>query len=130
MSGLTTYEANRLLDIQLGNGTPATVYAGLCTGVAANGTITGEPSGNNYARVPLTNNSTNFPAASAGAKSNGTLVNFNVPSGSWGTLTTFFISDAASGNTNTKDFCTIPTITPGNGDTVKINIGGSNFTLG
>jgi hypothetical protein len=130
MSGITTYEENRLLDIMLGNGTPATVYVGLCTGVAANGTITGEPSGNNYARIALTNNATNFPAASAGSKSNGTQINFNVPSGSWGTLTTFFVSDSASGNTNTKEYCTITTITPGNGDTVKIVIGGTAFTLG
>lgn len=129
MSGICTYEENRLLDIAFGNGTPATLYVGLCTGVSAAGVISGEPSGNNYARVPLTNNSTNFPAASSGSKSNGTLISFNVPSGSWGTLTYAFISDAASGNTNTKWFGAITSISPVSGDTVKINIGGAVIAL-
>ena len=38
---LCTYEDNKLLDICLGNGTPATVYVGLCTGVTAGGVVSG-----------------------------------------------------------------------------------------
>ena len=126
---LCTYEDNKLLDICLGNGTPATVYVGLCTGVTAGGVVSGEPSTNNYARVAVTNNATNFPAASAGSKSNGTAINFPTPSGAWGSLTTIFVSESSSGNTNTIGYATISTITPGNGDTVKVNIGGLTVTL-
>jgi len=91
--------------------------------------ISGEPSTNNYARVAVTNNSTNWPAASGESKSNGTAINFPTPSGTWGTLTYFFISDSASGNTNTMGYGTITSITPGSGDTVKFNIGGLTVTL-
>lgn len=51
------------------------MYVGLCTDVAEDGTITGEPSGSSYARVAVTNNATNFPAASGGSKANGATIN-------------------------------------------------------
>src|SRR5690606_1282100 len=58
-----------------------------------------EPSGNGYARVAVTNNSTNWPAASNGAKSNANAITFPQATGSWGTVTHFGIFDAAtSGN--------------------------------
>ena len=46
----------------------------------------------------MTNNATNFPAASGGAKSNGVAINFPTPgSGGWGTVTHFGIGSTASG---------------------------------
>ena len=67
----------------------ATVYVGLKVGAS-------EVSGGSYARVAVTNNATNWPAAASGSKSNGTVVSFVTPTGDWGTVDGFFISDAAS----------------------------------
>lgn len=98
---------------------PATLYVGLATSVADTGEVTGEPSGQNYARVAFTNNVQNFPAASLGAK----FVNINIifppATGSWGTPTVAFISDQATGNTNTLLWGTISNSRAiGAGDTV------------
>jgi hypothetical protein len=47
----------------------------------------------------VTNNGTNWPAASGGAKSNGAAITFPQATASWGTVTHFGILDAAtSGN--------------------------------
>lgn len=78
---------------------PATVYIGLFTaspGEAGPGT---EVTGGSYARVAVTNNTTNWPAAAGGAKSNGTDIVFPTATGAWGTVTSFGIFDAStSGN--------------------------------
>jgi hypothetical protein len=114
-----------------GNTVPATLYLGVCTGITEAGVITGEPTGANYSRVSITNNSTNFPAASGGSKANGVAFTFPEASGSWGaSLTKFFFSDSASGNTNTLAYgdLTVPK-TIGVGDTLKFNIGDLTFTL-
>lgn len=88
-----------LLDHVLGNSAysaPATVYVGLSTADPTDsGSGIAEPS-NGYARVAVTNNSTNWPAAASGAKANGTEIQFPEASGSWGTVTHWFISDASS----------------------------------
>lgn len=87
---------NQVLDSLLGSGSPATVYVGLFTvdtNDAGGGT---EVSGNNYSRVAVTNNATNWPASSGGAKSNGTAITFATPSGSWGTVVAMGIFDASS----------------------------------
>jgi len=101
MGSFADYLENALLDHAFGGGDftrPATVYVGLSTSTItdAGGNIT-EPSGNAYARVAVTNNSTNFPSASGGAKANGAAITFPAATGSWGTVTDFFISDASSG---------------------------------
>lgn len=82
-----------LADSQFGAGAqgsfaPATWYLGTSTTTPADdGTGFTEPVGNNYARVAVTNNSTNFPAASTAdnvtTKINGAKVTFPVPSGPW-----------------------------------------------
>lgn len=100
MGSFADYLENKILDHIFGGGDftrPATVYIGLSTTTVtdAGGNIT-EPSGNGYARVAVTNNATNFPAASGGSKSNGTTVAFPQASGNWITVTDFFISDASS----------------------------------
>ncbi|MBN9393105.1 MAG: hypothetical protein J0I20_34045 [Chloroflexi bacterium] len=66
---------NTVLDTALGNGSPASLYWALVQEFTGDGTFT-EASGGSYARVAQTNNSTNFPAASGGSKSNGTTVTF------------------------------------------------------
>lgn len=95
------YLENKALDYIFSNtafSPAATLYMGLSTTTIADaGTGITEPVGNAYARVAITNNAANFPAAVAGAKSNGADVNFPTPTGAWGTVTDFFLSDAASG---------------------------------
>lgn len=105
-SGFCTYLKNALIGQLHGAAwtQPTTVYVGLCTSVSAAGVITGEPSGNGYTRVAVANTSTTV----WGSPSSGTISNVNgsikfpqcITSG-WGTVTTFFVSDASSGNTNT-----------------------------
>lgn len=82
---------------------PATYYVGLSTTTpTSTGANFTEPGGSNYARVAVTNNTTNFPASTAANptnKSNGTEIAFPTPSGSWGTPTHFGLFTAASGGT-------------------------------
>lgn len=93
--------ANQLLDLAFSKATnnfPATLYVGLSTTTPTNtgGSVT-EPAGGSYARVAVTNNSTNFPAATARSKSNGTDIVFPTATGSWGTITHFVMYDALTG---------------------------------
>jgi hypothetical protein len=81
---------------------PATVYLALLTdsNTAAQrdaGTVT-EVTGGAYARVAVTNNTTNFPAASGvtALKNLGVAFSFPAPTANWGTATAFAIYDAAT----------------------------------
>lgn len=77
---------------------PATVHVALYT-VTPNDAGTGgtEVTGGAYARVAVTNNATNWPAAAGGAKSNGVAVTFPQATADWGTVVAFAIWDAATG---------------------------------
>lgn len=94
---------NKILDLVLGAvayTAPTTVYIALFTDTNTAtqrdaGTVT-EVSGGSYARVAVTNNTTNWPAASAGSKSNGTAITFPTSTASWGTVTAFGIYDAST----------------------------------
>lgn len=97
------YGGNKLL-LLLFNGTAfpsvATHYFALGTGGASSG-VTGEHTiGNNgYTRAVVTNNPTNWPAASAGVKANGAAITWGAPSGAWASsvaLSHFAIMDASS----------------------------------
>ena len=97
------YLENKLLDLVWSNtaySIPDPLYVGLSTTTPSDdGTNITEPSGGAYARVSVAQNATNWPAASAGSKSNGTAITFPKATASWGTVTYFFFSDAAtSGN--------------------------------
>jgi hypothetical protein len=134
MGSKSDYLENALLDHVLGGGDytrPATVYIGLWTSAlddTSDGSTAGEVSGGSYARVAVTNNATNWPAAASGAKSNGTAITFPQASADWGTVTHFAILDAATlGNilywgalTNSK--------TIQNGDTAEFAIGDLDIT--
>lgn len=111
---------------------PVTIYVGLWTAAltdASTGSTAGEVSGGSYARVAVTNNATNFPAAAAGAKSNGTAVTFPTATASWGTVTYVGLLDAASaGNLLAwADLTTSKTVS--SGDTASFAIGDIDFTL-
>lgn len=133
MGSFADYLENRALDHFFGGAistAPVTLYVGLSTTTItdAGGNIT-EPSGNGYARVAVTNNSTNFPNASGGTKSNGTAINFPAASGAWGNCTDFFLSDASSGGNiyavGVLDVAKNVT----SGDTVSFPIGDLDITL-
>lgn len=75
---------------------PATLYFGLATAVSGAGAITGEPSGNNYSRKSITNDTNLWNAPSDGVMDNKAAITFATASGSWGTLDTFFIANHGS----------------------------------
>ncbi len=130
----TDYLENKVLDHVWGSvayAAPANLYVGLSTTAPADdgSNITEPPGANGYARVQTPNDLTNWPAASAGVKQNGTEVQFPTATGSWGTVTYFFISDAAvGGNIIGSGSLTTPK-TVDNGDTVSFAIGDLSITL-
>ncbi len=103
MGRLSDADSNNMLDTRFGgvaSNAPATYYVALSTTEPTNtgGNVT-EPVGGGYARVAVANNATNWPAASARSKSNGTPITFATPTGSWGTVTHYALYDAATGGT-------------------------------
>lgn len=106
--GATDTRERQLADSQFGGGattwSPATWFLGLSTTTPNDdGTGFAEPSGGAYARVSITNNTTNFPAASTTAgvttKSNGAKFTFPNPTGTWGQVTWWGMFTASSGGT-------------------------------
>jgi len=129
----SNYLENKLLDyaFSVAAFTPAaTLYIGLSTTtIADDGSNITEPTAMGYARVAITNNATNFPAASDGVKANGAAIAFAAATGDWGTITDFFISDAASGgNIYVAGALTTPKIVT-EGDTPNIAINGLGLSL-
>ncbi len=103
------YLKQKLLNLPLGGAAfsaPATVYFAAFTVSPTQKTDTAtEPTGNNYSRVSVTNNTTNFPTATLTGdgtryqKLNAAALNFPAPSGSWGNISAIGIYDAStSGN--------------------------------
>lgn len=77
---------------------PATLYVGLSTTACSDAATGTEVTGGSYARVAVTANSTNFagPTTNNGTVTNGGAVTFPAPTASWGTVTHWFIADAAT----------------------------------
>jgi hypothetical protein len=101
-SGKSAYLQNKILDGVLGGSAfslPSNVYVALST-VAWSASSTGssmtEVATGSYSRVAVTNNSTNWPTASGGSKSNGTIFTFPTASAGWGTILSVYIVDASS----------------------------------
>ncbi len=100
-SGFCTAWMNTILGLLFGAvgspyTAPATLYFGLATAVAADGTVTGEPTGNNYARKSITNDTSLWNTAANGALDNKIAITFPQASGLWGTLDTVFIANHGS----------------------------------
>jgi len=110
---------------------PVTTYIGLSTTTPtdAGGNITEPSGGAGYARVAKTNNVTNWPAAVGGLKENGTTVDFPTATGAWGTVTHFFIADAASGGNILATGALTTPKTIDNGDTASFAVGDIDITL-
>jgi len=100
MSSTTTAE-NLLLDSWFGAvalSVPGTWYVSLSTTSPTEAGLNfTEPVAGAYARVAVTNNATNFPAAVSGAKTNGTAITFPESTASWGTITHIGFYNQASG---------------------------------
>lgn len=92
---ISTTAANRALDWLLATGSPtrpSAIYVALGTGSSSTG-LTGEPSGNGYARQSAT-----FDAAANRATSNASLIEFGPnTTANWGTLSHMGIYDASTG---------------------------------
>lgn len=80
---------------------PTTLFVALSTAVfstTATGSAMSEVSGGAYARVSVTNNTTNFPAATGAvvpaSKANGTVITFPTCTGAWGTIQSWYVCDA------------------------------------
>jgi hypothetical protein len=78
-----------------------TTYIALYTAIPGDANASGtEVTGGSYARVAVTNNTTNWPAASGTSpttKSNGVAFTFPAPTANWGTVVAMAVYDAASG---------------------------------
>tara|TARA_R110000764_G_scaffold227597_2_gene317795 strand:- start:11360 stop:11761 length:402 start_codon:yes stop_codon:yes gene_type:complete len=100
MSNLSDYIENKIADDLFGRTSytiPSTFYLALYT-VAPTDTGGGtEATGGSYARVTVTNNTTNFPSAVGGLKKLATEAVFPTATGSWGTIVAVGLLDAASG---------------------------------
>jgi hypothetical protein len=136
---------NELLDHVLSAATytpPATVYVGLFTAAPTDAGGGTECSAGNYARKDVTNNATNWPAASGGLKQNGAAITFVQANADWAPpaspVVAFGIFDAPTGGNllywgwlgtddgklftglNTGDVLTVPGHTLVNNDQVRL----------
>lgn len=124
---MSDYLENKVLDHVLGNTAytaPATTYLGLWTVTLSDtstGSTEGEVSGGSYARASVTNNTTNWPNASAGSKNNGADITFTTATGSWGTITYAAICDASTAGNILYWFDLTASKTVASGDTVKFS---------
>jgi hypothetical protein len=108
MGQKSNYHANLIADFILGNGAaptpPANWYYILSTAAfdpAATGSACNEVgAGLGYSRPTVANNSTEWPNATGDnprTKSNANAVNFGTATGSWGSVQSIYLCDAASG---------------------------------
>lgn len=99
MASFSNYLENALLN-RVFNGAalslPATLYIGLFTAAPTDAGGGTEVSGNNYSRLAVTANTTNFPTTTTGTIQNALTLTFAIPSGNWGTVTHIGIFDAAT----------------------------------
>lgn len=96
----SNYLEDELLDHVLGNAAysaPETVYVALYTAAPTDAGGGTECTGGDYDRADVTNNATQWPAASSGSKSNGEDITFAQATASWGTVVAFGLFDANSG---------------------------------
>lgn len=128
----SNYLENALLN-QIFRGTaysfPGTLYVGLYTVAPSDAGGGTEVSGNSYARVAVTANTSNWANSTAGATSNSNAITFPQASGSWGTVVALGIFDASTfGNLLAwADLTTSKLV--GNGDTPSFAAGDLDVTL-
>ena len=136
MAGLSNYLETKLLDHVFGATAytaPATVYIALFTTLPGEaGTGGTEVSGGSYARASVTNNTTNWPNATAAdpsTKKNGAAINFTTPTADWGTVVGFGIYDASSSGNLLWFGSLTSNQTINNGNTVSFSVNDLTLTL-
>lgn len=126
------YLEDKILDHVFGGGDytrAGTVYISLFTVTPSDTGGGTEVTGGSYARAIVTNNATNFPASSGGAKSNGTEIAFVTATGSWGTVLAFGIHDASTAGNLLAWGDVTPSKAIASGDTAKFAIGDLDITI-
>lgn len=125
------YEENKVLDHLFGGPDlvrPSTYYLAAFT-VAPNDAGGGtEVSASGYARLAVTNNSTNFPSASAGVKSNGVAYEWPEAVANWGTVVAIGVFDALTGG-NLRTWFDGIAVAINTGDSFRIKAGAMTITL-
>lgn len=132
MSAFSDFLENEILDHILGGADyarPANLFFALYTAGPTDAGGGTQVSGSNYARVSVTNNATNFPAATAGQKKNGSVITFPTASGTWGTVTHVGIFDASSGGNLLMHAALASSKLIENGDTPSWPIDALTFSL-
>jgi hypothetical protein len=124
-SGKGTYWANKALDLALSQTAyagVASVFLALYTAApgAANASGT-EVTGGSYARKSVTNNATEWPAASAGSKSNANAQAFVTATADWGVVLAMAIYDALTTGNELYYGTLTASKTVSNGDTAQFN---------
>jgi len=125
------YLENAILDHVLGGSDysrPGTVYVALYTVAPTDAGGGTEVTGGSYARVAVTNNAINFPAASSGSKHNGTAVTFAQATANWGTVVAFAILDALTGGNFLYWGDLTASKSVENGDTAEFAVSGITIT--
>lgn len=129
---LSDYMELKVLDSIFGNiafPSNANLFFALFTAAPSDSGGGTEVTGGSYARKSMANNATNFPAAAAGAKSNGTVITFAQATASWGTVTHLGVFDASSGG-NLLAWCSLTTSKLVDiNDTFEIAVGDLDVTL-
>lgn len=140
--GATTAREQVIANSQFGGGlitgvAPATWYLGLSTAVpGADGSGFVEPSGGSYGRCTITNNATNWPAATVGGdgivrKISGAKFIFPNPTGTWGTVVAWGLFLATSGGTAEWWALLDAPISPRSGNTpVEFDVGQLQIAFG
>jgi len=129
--GKTTFLANKILDLMLGQTAydmPDTFYVALFTAAPTDAGGGTEVAGGSYARIAVTNDATNFPAAVSGSKQNATPIIFAAATANWGTVTHFAIFDALSGGNMLFVAALTTPHTINNGGQFSFTVGDLTFT--
>jgi hypothetical protein len=130
-SGKGNLFSNKILDLLLSAQTftpPPILYIALYTTTPSAGGGGTEVSGGGDARVALTANLTNFPAAAGQLKTNGVAIDFGTASANWGSVVAATAMDASSGGNIVEWGPLAVARTVNNGDPFKINAGNAIFT--
>lgn len=129
--GLTDAGRNYVLSTAFGAVTPdATYYVALILTQPAEddtGTTINEPTGGGYARVAVTNNTTNFPVPTVGVTSIATDVNFPTATADWGVVRYIGLCDASTAGDLLCWFDLATSVEVENGSTASIT--GNNLAM-
>lgn len=133
MGSLSTYSKNALLDHVRNKAThspAATHYLHLYSGVGGTTPLAG--TGNGYAAISKTNNTTTWPNAAARVKANGTAWTFPTPTGTWPDVTGWKLTDSATegaGNVLAQDTHTaVPVSLAGSTGPIAYGVGALTIT--